>query len=333
VGVVRTWVFPVLRLLLFAAIAVALLKVAFFPDTQTDQTPAVPTGSLVEPQIPVGLGTVVNTVTVDASVSADPAQPAKSTAAGTVDDVFAPKGTAVDEGDPILDVKTTTDTGGTVFVRVLAPVAGIVSNVKFIHNQAVQIGDVVAQVSPSTFSVSGALSADKQYRLLTVPAEATVTINGGPAPFTCGGVAIKTPSTDTNDDTTGNPGTGSNPGSGGGSGSGSTVSCAVPGDVRVFAGLSATIELAGGTAENVLVVPTTAVKGSAGTGKVWFVKEDGTNEERPVTLGLNDGQQVQIVDGVAEGDQILQFVPGAAPNVPEGCEASPDGSFYGAGQG
>ncbi|MFZ4896022.1 hypothetical protein ACL9RL_16380 [Plantibacter sp. Mn2098] len=331
-GVVRTWVFPVLRLLLFAAIAVALVKVAFFPDATTETTPAVPTGSLVEPQIPVGLGTVVNTVKVDASVAADPAQAAKSTAAGTVDDVFAPKGTAVDQGDPILDVKTTTETGGTVFVRVLAPVAGIVSNVKYIHNQAVQIGDVVAQVAPSTFSVSGALSADKQYRLLTVPSEATVTINGGPAPFTCTGVSIVSAQTSTGDDSIAQD-PGSNPGAGGGSGSGSTVKCAVPGDVRVFAGLSASIELAGGTAENVLVVPTTAVKGSAGTGKVWFVKEDGTNEERAVTLGLNDGQQVQIVDGVAEGDQILQFVPGAAPNVPEGCEASPDGSFYCPGQG
>jgi len=324
VGVVRTWVFPILKLLVFTAIAVALVKVAFFPDAPAEDGPTQPTGSLVEPEVQAALGTVVNTVSVEGQVVADPASTAKSTVAGTVDEVFAAKGAVLAEGDPILDVKTIDEEGKERFVQVTAPVAGTLGNVKLIHGQSVQIGDAVAQVSPATFSITGSLSADKQYRLLTIPGEATVTINGGPAPFVCPAVRVTTPTTggDDGEEPTSGGGTGQTPGVGG-----TSVTCAVPGDVRVFAGLAATIELAGGTAENVLVLPTTAVKGSAGTGTVWVVGADGTQEERPVTLGLNDGQQVQIIDGLAEGDSVLQFVPGAVAPVPEGCTTLPDGSM------
>lgn len=320
-GVVRIWVFPILKLLVFSAIAVALVKVAFFPDAPADEGPTQPTGSLVEPEVQAAIGTVVNTVSVEGQVVADPASTAKSTVAGTVDEVFAGKGAVLAEGDPILDVKTIDEDGKERFVQVTAPVAGTLGNVKLIHGQSVQIGDAVAQVSPATFSITGALSADKQYRLLTIPADATVTINGGPAPFACPAVRVTTPSSGGDDDE--ETGSGTTPGT---TGAGTSVTCAVPGDVRVFAGLSATIDLAGGTAENVLVLPTTAVKGSAGTGTVWVVGADGASEERPVTLGLNDGQQVQIVDGLAEGDSVLQFVPGAVAPVPEGCTPMPDGS-------
>jgi len=324
VGVVRTWVFPILKLLVFAAIAVALVKVAFFPDAPVEEGPTRPTGSLVEPEIQATIGTVVNTVSVEGQVVADPATAAKSTVAGTVDEVFAGKGAVLAAGDPILDVKTVDEDGKERFVQVTAPVAGTLGNVKLIHGQSVQIGDAVAQVSPATFSITGALSADKQYRLLTIPADATVTINGGPAPFVCPAVRVTAPSTGGEDDETGaGGGAGSGQGAGG---AGTSVSCAVPGDVRVFAGLSATIDLAGGTTENVLVLPTTAVKGSAGTGTVWVVGAAGESEERAVTLGLNDGQQVQIVDGLVEGESVLQFVPGAVAPVPEGCTTMPDGS-------
>ena len=106
---------------------------------------------------------------------------------------------------------------------------------------------------------------------------------------------------------------GGNGGSGGtgDSGSGTVVSCAIPSDVTVFPGLSAQLVLAGGIAENVLVVPITAVEGAAGTGNVYFVLPDGSTELREVTLGLNDGVNVEVTAGLKEGDLILQFVPGA----------------------
>jgi multidrug efflux pump subunit AcrA (membrane-fusion protein) len=85
--------------------------------------------------------------------------------------------------------------------------------------------------------------------------------------------------------------------------------------------------LAGGVADNVLTVPITAVEGSAQTGNVYFVLPDGTTEVRPVTLGLNDGVNVEVKEGLAEGDLILQFIPGATavPGTGE-CMINPDGS-------
>jgi multidrug efflux pump subunit AcrA (membrane-fusion protein) len=68
-------------------------------------------------------------------------------------------------------------------------------------------------------------------------------------------------------------------------------------------------------------VPLTAVEGAAQTGVVYFVLPDGSTEQRPVTLGINDGVSVEVTDGLAEGEMVLQFVPGAPavdPNFPGG---------------
>jgi len=335
VNIARKWVFPILRLIVIAAIAVALVKLAFYPDNAVDSNPAEPTGVIVEPQIPVTLGTISNDVTLPGTVSADPAVAVRATAIGTVDEIFIAAGQAVNKDDKIYDIRVettndpveTTDADGNItiaqpkpvvtFAKVLAPISGILSSLTVIHGQSVAVGDASGQVAPPSFSVSGALSPEQQYRLLTKPTEASVAITNGPAPFTCTGLTIITPLA------------GESAGGGGGdpTGTGSTiVSCAIPVEVTVFAGLAAQITIAAGLVENVMVVPTTAVEGSAETGVVWFVLADGGTEERPVTLGMTDGVNVQVVDGLVEGDLINQFVPGAVAGGKSGCELQPDGS-------
>ncbi|WP_174843218.1 hypothetical protein [Cryobacterium glaciale] len=336
-NIARKWVFPVLRLIVIAAIAVALVKLAFYPDNAVDSNPAEPTGVIVEPQIPVALGTISNDVTLPGTVSADPAVAVKATAIGTVDEIFVAAGQAVNKDDKIYDIRVetikdpveTTDADGNVtitqpkpvvtFVKVLAPITGILSSLTVIHGQSVAVGDATGQVAPPSFSVSGALSPEQQYRLLTRPTEASVAITNGPAPFTCTGLTITTPLAGAQ--------AGGDGGAGGETGtSGTTVTCAIPAEVTVFSGLAAQITIAAGLAENVLVVPTTAVEGSAETGVVWYVLPDGGTEERPVTLGMTDGVNVQVVDGLVEGDLINQFVPGAVAGGESGCELQPDGS-------
>ncbi|WP_174721720.1 efflux RND transporter periplasmic adaptor subunit [Cryobacterium sp. TMT1-3] len=335
-NVARKWVFPILRLIVIAAIAVALVKLAFYPNATADSNPAEPTGVIVEPQIPVALGTISNDVTLPGTVSADPAVAVKATAIGTVDEIFVAAGQAVNKDDKIYDIRVetikdpveTTDADGNVsvtqpkpvvtFVKVLAPITGILSSLSVIHGQSVAVGDATGQVAPPSFSVSGALSPEQQYRLLTRPTEASVAITNGPAPFTCTGLTITTP-------LAGAPAGGDGAGDATGT-SGTTVTCAIPAEVTVFSGLAAQITIAAGLAENVLVVPTTAVEGSAETGVVWFVLPDGSTEERPVTLGMTDGVNVQVVDGLVEGDLINQFVPGAVAGGGPGCELQPDGS-------
>lgn len=341
VGITRKWIFPIIRILLVAVIAIALAKLAFVPDQTEESSPAVPTGEVTEPRIPVGLGTITNDVIITATVSADPAVPVKSTAAGTVSKLFVEQGAPVAAGDPIFEVKVpierdpakSVDAEGNPlpaifrYERVTAPAAGVLSSLAVIRGQDVTIGMAAGQVAPPTFSVSGSLQPEQQYRLLDQPTEATVAITGGPAPFVCTGLRITTPLAGSTGD-----GGGSAPDAGatGGSGAstGATVSCAVPAEVTVFSGLAAEMTLAGGRAENVLVVPTTAVRGAAQSGTVWVSTADGGTEERAVALGLGDGSQIEVTDGLTEGEEILQFAPGAqAVTGDDGCTTMPDGNM------
>lgn len=311
-GVVRKWVFPILRIVIFAAIAIALVKFAFFPDNVEASNPDVPSAVVVEPQVTVELGTVQNDVTLDGTVAADDAVAIKATLAGEVKKLLVSPGQHVDAGTPILTLRAEVPSADGLSVNVknatvLAPVAGTLSSFPALVGQMYAVGDDIGKVAPPTFHVSGSLAPEQLYRLSDQPTEAQVTIMGGPAPFTCTGLSISTPIAG------GDPSGASGP----------SVSCAVPGDVKVFSGLTAKITIAGGIAADVLVVPITAVEGVADTGNVYFVLDDGSTEVRPVTLGINDGFNVEIKDGVAEGDTILLFVPGAQAEDPNMSGAKP----------
>jgi multidrug efflux pump subunit AcrA (membrane-fusion protein) len=188
---------------------------------------------------------------------------------------------------------------------VTAASTGQLTTLDVLVDQIVAVGDEVGAISPGTLSVTATLTQAEQFRLLAPPATAEVEVQGGPAPFTCTGLTLGAPpAADSNDATAGGPGEGSAGGSGG-----TTARCAVPADVTVFAGMGATVRMQAGTAENVLVVPVTAVQGSVQTGNVWVVAGDGTEEERAVTLGLSDGDRIEVREGLTEGEQVLQFVP------------------------
>ena len=317
-SIARTWVFPILRILLFAAVAIALVKIAFFPDVAVDNNPAVPGAEIVEPQVAVALGTILNDVNLSGSVNADPAVAVAATATGEVTKSWVKQGSKVKKGGKIATVRTETvrDDGTPVILTktIVAPVSGTISSYTALKGQLVSIGDPIGQIAPPTFSVSGSIPPEELYRLLEEPKEAQVTINGGPAPFTCTGLKISAP-------LAGEGGEGEGAG-------GPSVSCKVPRDVRVFSGLTANISIAGGIAENVLVVPMTAVEGVAETGNVYVVTGEDTEPElRAVTLGLNDGINVEITGGLEEGEMILQFVPGAVGDGEGGIDPGMGGCY------
>ncbi|CAN5132204.1 HlyD family efflux transporter periplasmic adaptor subunit [soil metagenome] len=314
-SIARKWVFPIIRILVFAAIAAALVKIAFFADPVIDDA-AQPTGEIVEPQVAAALGTIQNDVTLTGTVANDAPVAIKATLSGEVRDVYVKPGQKVDAGTEILTLRAEImNPDGTSYVdyeTVTAPIAGVLSTFTALEGQTFSVGDDVGTVQPATFNVSGTIAPEQQYRLLNKPKNAQVTITGGPAPFTC--TSLRISSADASGAEGASPTT--------------TVRCSVPTDVTVFPGLAASLVLAGGVADNVLVVPITAVEGSAQTGNVYFVLPDGTTEVRPVTLGLNDGINVEVKEGLAEGDLILQFIPGAdavSPGTGE-CIVNPDGS-------
>ncbi len=315
-GVARRWVFPIAWIIIFAAIAAALVKIAFLPDPIAAADPAVPGAEIVDPQYAVTLGTVRNDVTLSGSIASDAAVPIPATLSGEVREVYVSAGQAIKAGQDILllraQVAYSDGTSGTEWDRVTAPAAGTLSSFTALLGQQYSVGDPVGQIAPPGFHVSGSIPPEQLYRLTQRPTEALVTITGGPAPFTCTRLTITTPLA------------GQSGGTGGETPSGPVVSCAVPGDVTVFPGLTAEIVIAGGIAEDVLVVPITAVEGAAGVGNVYFVLPDGTTEVREVTLGLTDGVNIEITEGLVEGDLILQFVPGAPSLTPED-NCFPDG--------
>ncbi|QEO13306.1 hypothetical protein FLP10_01895 [Agromyces intestinalis] len=346
-GIWRRWILPTVRIVLVAVIAVALAKLAFFPDRSAEDVALQPTGTVSEPVYTVARASVANDLTLTGTVNADSPAVVKATGTGAVDELFAAVGSQVAAGQKLYDIKVadeiepveTTGPDGvpTVsmpkqtfhFEPVLAPIAGVLAALDVLPGQQVAIGESTGQVAPPSFNVTATMSPEQQYRLTDAPAEAVVTIAGGPAPFTCGGLTISTGAA-TAGGAGGAGGGGANAGAGAGvdqGAGGTTVRCAVPGDVRVFAGLSAQVKISAGVADDVLVVPTTAVAGGAETGTVWVVQPDGERAEQAVRLGLSDGTQVEVVEGLAEGDSVLQFVPGAAATGQEGCIDPGDGSM------
>jgi len=326
-SVVRTWVLPVLRVLIWAVIAAALVVLAFRGGGgggggNSSGSESAPGVDLSSPEVPVARGTVTNTVTVQGSVTADAAVPVKATAAGTVSKLYVAAGADVVAGAKLLDVRSETerdpvegeDAEGNptstprpplvTVTTVTATVGGRLATLDVLKDQVVAVGDEVGTVSPGTLSVTAPLTQAEQFRLLSPPDTAAVTATGGPAPFTCTGLTLGAPQGQ--DDATS---AGTDPMTGAPIAATTTARCAVPAGVTVFSGMAATVAIQAGEAADVLVVPVTAVQGSVQSGTVWVPGADGAPEERPVTLGLTDGEQVEITGGVTEGEPVLQFVP------------------------
>lgn len=319
----RRYVFPALRLVLLAAIAAALIRLAFSPDEdEPTGQPMEPSAEITQPEVAVGLGTVVNTVTVEATITADPATPVKATDAGTVNVLLAEPGDVVEKGDPVLEVvyeeeavEAPPEEGEDAeapaaprrrYRTVEAPVSGRLGEFSVLRGQDVAIGDTVATITAGGFSVAGTLTPEQQYRLVGAPTAAEITAEGGPAPFACTDLSIGRPvaAPEGNEQPADPPDDGSS-----GGGSTTQVRCTVPPEVTVFDGLTASMAIEAGRSENVLVVPVTAVEGSFASGNVWVVGPDGAPVETAVTLGLTDGEQIEVTGGLAEGDSVLEFVP------------------------
>ena len=337
--VFRKVVLPVAWVAIFSTIAISLAVMAFGSD---DPEPArsglKPTGQIPVSNAGVSRRTVENMLTLQGTIQVDPPVTAKADHDGVVNHFFFPAGAKVKVGEPIFQIKSEEAAGGddedeakpkVRYYNVLASRSGRISGFSKELEDPVTKGDAVATIRLDTFRATGLIDPVDQYRLLKMPRSAQVSITGGPKPFDCGELAIGDPSastgsgdagTDDGDDMQPSAYSGPGEGEGGGDGGGgASITCRVPEDVRVFDGLNMTMSINAGRAEDVLVVPITAVRGLVGTGTVW-VLEDGEPTQRRVRLGLSDGQVVEIRKGLKEGEEILEFVPGASPDEMGGEE-------------
>jgi multidrug efflux pump subunit AcrA (membrane-fusion protein) len=288
----RRWIFPLLLVIVLGASAVALVKIAFFPD----QTVAavVPGAAITDPVIAVERGSVVNELSLSGNVARDDAFTVRSEITGAVTAVHVGEGATVAAGQKLFTIKQDDPKKD---IDVLAPEAGEISEIALVKGQPTSVGTEIYKITPARYHLLATVEPVQLYRLVNAPTEASVTIAGGPAPFTCTGVRVEVSPEGT-----------------------ASVRCAIPTDQVVFAGLPATLDLALGKVDDALVIPVTAVQGGAGSGNVWVDAGDGADpEERAVTLGVNDGTIVEVVSGLDEGESIRQFVPGFVAPVQENC--------------
>ncbi|WP_457032078.1 efflux RND transporter periplasmic adaptor subunit [Kitasatospora sp. P5_F3] len=119
--------------------------------------------------------------------------------------------------------------------------------------------------------------------------------------------------------------------SGSGAGSSSAVQYSavlqITGDTsKLRTGLSATISVITGQADNALSVPTAALSGTGSSRTATVVKADGSTERVSVTVGIEGDSTVQVLEGLSEGDQV-QLVS----TTVSGGNGFPSGNFPGLG--
>ena len=89
--------------------------------------------------------------------------------------------------------------------------------------------------------------------------------------------------------------------------------CLIPLDIAVATKQQAVAVLNGTLRENTLTLPVSAVAGRVNKGHVTKINDDGTREEKEITLGINDGGRIEILDGLNEGDTVSALPPNLDP--------------------
>jgi multidrug efflux pump subunit AcrA (membrane-fusion protein) len=78
----------------------------------------------------------------------------------------------------------------------------------------------------------------------------------------------------------------------------------MPENFQLKEGLTVQVTITVAGVEDVLIVPNTAISSRGGQSYVQVVLADGTTEERLVTTGLSSSQYTEIIDGLAEGEEV-----------------------------
>ena len=322
----RSVVLPVVRLLVWVVIAIALCVLAFGGGRNSSSTLTPEVGD-TDSVVQVGKGDIRSVIEVSGTVAADPAVTVKSTSTGKVSRVRVNVGDRVDKGQRLFDVVVELPPAGsgtnpdgtpaparTRTDGVNATASGKVTRLDVLKDQETSIGTDVAWIEPGTLKVKAPLTQQEQFRLLSPPASAQAQAPGGPAPFEC--TELKTGAAKSDDNNDSNNSQADPMAGGAGSQPTAEVTCTVPSGATVFAGMSANLTIDTGTVNGVLVLPVSAVQGSVGTGKVWLPNPNGQPTEKDVTLGLTDGTMVEVTGGLKEGDQVLEFAPVPMDDTP-----------------
>ncbi|WP_304451725.1 peptidase M23 [Nocardiopsis sp. YSL2] len=265
--------------------------------------------------VEVEMGSVDSLMVLDATVRAEPGEDVVARNGGTVTRVWVSDGSLVDSGAPVLNVAVPDaaagggedgEGSGTREVSLYAPAEGRVSGLEDLRvGDVLEPGAVAANVAPDEFLAVASVPANDLYRFYEDPHDIMLEITEGPPAAECEFLSLGA----AEGGASGGEGAGAGEEGGGGGGGSTELSCRVPSDLRVFEGVTGKMSIATGGAENVLVIPVTAVRGTSESGEVIVVASDGGEEVREVELGVSDGSSVEVVSGLSVGDQVLDPIP------------------------
>ena len=221
---VRRYVFPLVWMVIFAIIALALAKLAFFPagagtgeEPGADVTPGVSYDEYA--LVPAQLGDISSVLELSATVEADAPEHVTADRAGEITEIWVKDGDRIEKGARILEVRVEQQP------EPAAPAAPAVDengqpveapapqeqdeeptyryytleaeHTGYVRELAVEKWDDIAEdaqildISPGTYSVVAPLTPEQQLDLMDAPVAATMTLPTSPDPITCEDSAIE----------------------------------------------------------------------------------------------------------------------------------------------
>ncbi|NMM93680.1 hypothetical protein [Bifidobacterium oedipodis] len=244
--------------------------------------------------VKVESGTLVPTISSDAVVSSH----ALFAVTAPVQGVFQ---STVNVGDTIQSQQVL---GSVADTQILAPAEGTVASIASSGTQ-VPLNYPLITVNYNGFAME--LDASRLLRMTqsTDSIHGKFQITDGQSPSDCAAVlpvqAVSGTSQQSN-------GTQENSGD---NSSSTRMTCLVPKDDNVREGESGILVISGTAVSSSLLLPVSAVAGRSGKGTVTRISHN-KQEQVEVTLGASDGARIVIVDGLAEGDEVLDTAPNLA---------------------
>lgn len=250
-----------------------------------------PAPSRITPRVvTANMGDITSVLVLDGTIVAILPIAIKVPERGTVTKVFVAPRTVVKTGGVLFKLHPA---DGSKVVSVTSPQAGTVVSVDVLPRQAVEVGVQALLIAPDGFQAVAAVNPSLLYRFGPgPPPRIAVKVSNGPAPFDCTFLSLGLPAA-----------------SPVGSQTSPELRCTAPAGVQLFTGSPCLIAATLGSVKNVVVVPITAVEGTADTGYVTVVTQNGSYSRKLVKLGLTDGVNVQIVEGLEPGDKVLDPPP------------------------
>lgn len=215
---VRRYVFPLLWLLVLGVIALALVKMAFFPSgaDAAGEDGLVPGAELDGfALVTAESGDITATLALAGMVEADEGTPLTARTGGEITKIWKGAGQSVDKGEKVLQVRYPVEVAPAPlveedpaadgeaaeeiaapapapqptteyrYVNLVATETGILTDMEVEEWEDVAEGDRIATISPGTYSIRADLTPEQQLSLLDVELRATAAVPTAEEPVAC----------------------------------------------------------------------------------------------------------------------------------------------------